>query len=74
MVNPLISYSPAARRPAARPDIVVSSHGTVFVIEAASRDARRLFDELGFSGFAVVPYKTLREVRYAARQAGLVIE
>ena len=69
MVN---TYS--LRRPAVIADIVVSSHGTLFVIEAVTKDARRFFGDLGFNGSAVVPYKTLREIRYASRDAGLSIQ
>lgn len=62
-------YSPLTPR---RVDhFATSKHGTLTFVEALTTEAKRFLSDLGFSAKAAVTYNDLRELRYAARDAGL---
>lgn len=62
-------YTPLTPRRADH--FVTSKHGTLTFIEALTTDAKQFLAQLGFSAKAAVTYNDLRELRYAARDAGL---
>lgn len=64
--------------PAARPDqftaLLTSTHGRLTVVEATTPSAVAFLASLGWQTTKIaVEYGTLREIRYAARAAGLSI-
>lgn len=53
--------------------LITSSHGRLTVVEPQTPTAEKFLATFGFNGKAVVEYGDLREIRYAAREAGLSI-
>jgi hypothetical protein len=70
MVN---TYSPAAARHSAPADFAVSFHGTLTFIEAQTTEAKQFLTACRLPSRTALTYPEFREVRYAARHAGLSV-
>jgi len=64
---------PASRHHNIPAHFTTSSHGVLTFVEALTLEAKRFLTDLGFPVRAAVTYRDLRELRFAARSAGLVI-